>query len=259
MTLSLEQVSVRYGERIALRPTSLRLAPGELVGLVGPNGAGKTSLLKAVAGLLAHRGAVAWNGGALARMKPLERARTIAYLPQTPASHWPMRVADLVALGRMPHRAFGERPRHEDAAAVERALEKCEAADLADRDIDRLSGGERARVLLARALAVGAPVLLVDEPIQSLDPYHQLKIMNVLRRDAEAGTLVVAVLHDVALAARCCTRIVLLHEGVVVDDGEPADVLTRDALEHYYRVEPYLARHDGDLVVLPWRQIDRRR
>jgi len=254
MTLALDGIGVRYGSRTALEPVSLDLPPGELVGLIGPNGAGKSSLLKAIAGLVPHRGTASWRSRPLARMKRLERARTLAYLPQTQAAHWPIRVAELVALGRMPHLAVGQRPGDDDAAAVRWALEQCEALELADRRVDRLSGGERARALLARALAVRAPVLLADEPIQSLDPYHQLKIMAVLRGYASQGTLVVAVLHDLALAARFCTRLVLLSRGRVIGEGRPEDVLTPAALEDGYRVEPFFSRHDGELVVLPWRQ-----
>ncbi|HEX7082047.1 MAG TPA: ABC transporter ATP-binding protein [Gammaproteobacteria bacterium] len=255
MTLVLDRVAVRYGARVALRPTTLELPPG-LVGLVGPNGAGKSSLLKAVAGLLRHDGAVSLNGTSIDSLRARERARTIAYLPQSPAAHWPMRGADLVALGRMPHLGFGERLRHEDVAAIEWALDQCDAAPFAERAVDRLSGGERARVLLARALAVRAPVLLADEPIQSLDPYHQLKIMHVLRDYAAAGRTVVAVLHDVALAARFCSRVVLLDRGGVACEGAPEEVLTTGPLGRHYRIEPYLARHRGAPVVVPWRQLD---
>ena len=256
MTLRLEQVGVRYGDRQALQPTSLALEPGGLVGLVGPNGAGKSSLLKAVAGVVPAAGSVSWRDVPLAGMKPRERARTVAYLPQSPAAHWPMKAADVVALGRLPHgdSSGGQRDVDEAAAA---ALERCDAAGLAGRRIDELSGGERARVLLARALAVEAPVLLVDEPIQSLDPYHQLGIMQVLRGYAGPDTLVVAVLHDLALAARFCARTVLLHDGAVVGDGAPEAVLGAASIERYYRVRPYIGRCDGAAVVVPWTRLDR--
>jgi len=256
MSLRLEEVGVRYGRRSAVTATSLDLPAGALVGLVGPNGAGKSSLLKAVAGLVPHAGAITWRSAPLERMDRLERARTIAYLPQSADVHWPLTAAEVVALGRMPHLGFGERPGARDEEAIAWALERCAARPLATRRVDQLSGGERARVLLARALAVETPVLLVDEPIQSLDPRHQLNIMRVLRDSAERGVLVVAVLHDVALAARFCTRVVLLAEGRVVGDGAPEDVLSADALARWYRVEPYVARHLGEPVVLPWRQID---
>ncbi|MBN1237868.1 MAG: ABC transporter ATP-binding protein [Gammaproteobacteria bacterium] len=256
MTLRLDQVGVRYGDRQALRSMTLELEPGGLVGLVGPNGAGKSSLLKAVAGVVPAAGSVTWRGMPLAGLEPRERARTVAYLPQSPAAHWPMKAADVVALGRLPHRDEGRR--HASAKAAAAALERCDAAGLAERRIDELSGGERARVLLARTLAVEAPVLLVDEPIQSLDPYHQLGIMQVLRGYAGPDTLVVAVLHDLTLAARFCTRTVLLHDGAVVGDGAPETVLAAGPIERYYRVRPYLGRFDGATVVVPWTRLDRR-
>jgi iron complex transport system ATP-binding protein len=254
MTLALEQVGVSYSKRLALRPTSLRIEPKQLLGLIGPNGAGKSSLLKAIAGLVPCSGRVSWNGVPLTRLKPLQRARTVSYLPQAPAAHWPMNSEDIVALGRLPHRAFGQPESAEDRDAIDWAPGRCEATSFVGRSADELSGGEHARVLLARALAVRAPLLLVDEPIQSLDPYHQLQIMNVLRTYAGADTAVVAVLHDVALAARFCTRIVLLHEGEVVADGDPEAVLTVDTFERYYRVHPYVRRHDDQPVIVPWRR-----
>lgn len=255
MTLELEGLEVRYTGRTALESTSLSLRPGELVGLVGPNGAGKSSLLKAAAGVLPAGGEVRWHRTPLTRLGRLERARTVAYLPQSQAAHWPLSARDLVALGRLPHRKFRERPTRDDAAAVDWALGECDAERFAARSVGELSGGERARVLLARALAVRAPVLLVDEPVQSLDPYHQLRVMNVLRRYAAGSALVVAVLHDLALAARFCSRIVLLCTGAVVADGAPSEVLSDEILGRYYRVRPYLATHDGESVVVPWRQL----
>ena len=275
MTLVALDVAVSYGPRVALKPLSVELARGELVALVGPNGAGKTSLLKALAGLLPHSGTVTWSGAAIASLAPRARARAIAYLPQTPALHWPLLARELVALGRLPHRAYGAAPSDADRAAIAWALEQVETADLAERSVDRLSTGERARVLLARALAVCAPVLLVDEPIAMLDPYHQLQVMAILRAyadgsaatdDADApgrdsreprGALVVAVLHDLSLAARFCTRVLLLDGGEVVDDGRPERVLNARALERHYRVEPVVTTHEGEPLILPWRRLQR--
>jgi iron complex transport system ATP-binding protein len=260
MTLAVEGLTVRYGARIALRPTSFTLQPGELVALIGPNGAGKSSLLKALAGLHAHGGSVAWNGSALAALGARQRARTIAYLPQTPALHWPMRVRDLVALGRLPHRAYGTSPSEADRAAIAWGMQETETAAFAERAADRLSAGERARVLLARALAVRAPVLLVDEPIAMLDPYHQLQIMTVLRgytasADGAAPGLVIAVLHDLALAARFCSRVLLIDEGTVVGDSRPEQALSAAAVRRHYRVEPLITSHEGEPVIVPWRRL----
>lgn len=262
MTLAAEQISVRYGERVALQPTSFALVPGELVALIGPNGAGKSTLLKALAGLLPHGGGVTWNGARLADVDARARARIMAYLPQAPVLHWPMLTKDLVALGRLPHRGYGESPTAADDDAVAWAMAETETEAFAERAADRLSSGERARVLLARALAVCAPVLLVDEPIAMLDPYHQLQIMTVLRNYTERAPepggprgLVIAVLHDLALAARFCSRVLLLDGGTVVDDGPPARTLNPSAMRRHYRIEPLITAHDGEPVIVPWRRL----
>ena len=255
MTLVAHDVGVAYGTRVALQPVNVELASGELVALVGPNGAGKTSLLKALAGLLPHAGTVTWSGAALDSLGSRARARLIAYLPQAPSLHWPMTTRDLVGLGRLPHRAFGAAPSEDDRTATAWALEQTETTAFAERTVDRLSSGERARVLLARALAVRAPVLLVDEPIAALDPYHQLQVMATLRAYASDGALVVAVLHDLPLVARFCTRVLLLDAGAVVDDDKPERVLNARALERHYRVEPLVTTHEGEPLILPWRRL----
>jgi iron complex transport system ATP-binding protein len=271
--LEIDGLEVRYGARIAVHPLSVKLVAGELVALVGPNGAGKSSLLKAIAALLPHSGTARWEGAVLGGLDPRARARLVAYLAQTPTLHWPMIARDLVGLGRLPHRGYGSAPTEVDLDAASWALAQTEASTLAERSVERLSVGERARVLLARALAVRAPVLLVDEPIAMLDPYHQLQIMAVLRsyargrpeelqpatqherRDVPRAAVVIAVLHDLALAARFCTRVLLLDDGVVVSDGLPADALSAAALERHYRVEPLVTSHEGEPVIVPWRRI----
>jgi len=267
LTLQIRDLAVRYGARLAVQPISCTLRVGEFVAFVGPNGAGKTSLLKAIAELLPHDGRAEWNGKDLRTLEPHARAQTIAYLPQAPALHWPMLARDLVALGRLPHRAYGAAPTGADRAATAWALEQTETAELADRNVDQLSIGERARVLLARALAVRAPVLLVDEPIAMLDPYHQLQVMTVLRDYAsgsvnadgttgsERGALVIAVLHDLALAVRFCSRVLLLDDGVVVDDDRPELALKATALARHYRVEPFVTTHEGEPLIVPWRRL----
>jgi iron complex transport system ATP-binding protein len=256
MTLRLDELAVRYTDRTALQPCSAELPGATLVGLVGPNGAGKSSLLKAVAGLTSAAGRAAWMDCRLDELEPRARAQTVAYLPQAAASHWQLSVGDLVALGRLPHQRFGAAPSDEDLAAVSAAMQATQVADFATRPVSELSSGERARVLLARALAVRAPVLLVDEPVAALDPYHQLQIMAVLQAYASKGALVIAVMHDLALAARFCTRILLLEKGVLVADGSPAQVLRPATVRRHYRVEPYLARHEEQTVIVPWRTLE---
>jgi iron complex transport system ATP-binding protein len=267
---------VRYGQRVALKPTSFTLERGQLVGLVGPNGAGKSSLLKAIASLAGQPGCVAWDGADLATLAPRRRARIVAYLPQSPAVHWPIRVSELVALGRLPHRAYAAPPSATDAEAVASAMRQTEITGLAERSVDELSVGERARVLLARALAVDAPLLLADEPIAMLDPYHQLQIMGLLREYAGGGadaasqpasgttetgerrgdgSLVVVVLHDLGLAARFCARVLLMDGGFVVADGPPAAVLNAAVVARHYKIEPLISFHDGQPLIVPWRRL----
>ena len=259
MTLAAVNVEVQYEARAAVRPTTFALELGGLVALVGPNGAGKSTLLRALASLVAHRGAVTWRGAVLARLDGRTRARTVAYLPQDPPVHWPLTARELVALGRLPHRAYAAPENAADAAAVTAAMQQTDTLAFAARSVNRLSVGERARVLLARALAVEAPVLLADEPIAMLDPYHQLDVMGALRayaRGTGADTrLVVVVLHDLGLAARFCDRVLLMDDGALVGDGPPEAALGSAAIRAHYRVEPFIARHDGEPLIVPWRPL----
>lgn len=251
MSLSTDGIEVRYGPRVAVQAQPLLLATGELVGLIGPNGAGKTSLLRTLAGLPQADARVRWRERPLPELSSAERARAIAYLPQAAQASWPLGVRELVALGRLPHRRFGERPSGDDAAAVDRALELTGMRDFAGRPIDSLSGGERTRAHLARAFAVEAPVLLVDEPTASLDPYHQLSVMRLLDDYRRAGRLVVAVLHDLNLALQYCSRLLLMDRGTIVRDGAPASVIDEAALARHYRIRAFVAEHEGRRVAVP--------
>jgi iron complex transport system ATP-binding protein len=259
MTLAARNVEVRYEARTAVRPATFAIVPGELVALVGPNGAGKSTLLRALAGLVAHGGTATWRDAPLAQLDGRTRARTVAYLPQDPPVHWPLAAREVVALGRLPHRAYGAGETAADTAAVTAAMRQTDTLGFATRSVDRLSVGERARVLLARALAVEAPVLLVDEPIAMLDPYHQLDVMGTLRSYAAGNgsepRLVIAVLHDLGLAARFCNRVLLMDEGALVGDGPPEATLGAAAIRAHYRVEPFIARHDGEPLIVPWRSL----
>lgn len=253
MSLAGRNVTVLAAGRPIVREADIELRPGEIVGLIGPNGAGKSSLLKAVLGLRARvSGAVLLDGEAFETVPPRERARRVAYLAQEGRVEWRLTARDVVALGRRPHQPSFGGPTRACRGAVARALAAVEAADLADRPVSVLSGGERARVLLARALAVEAPLLLADEPTAALDPYHQLQVMEILKARAERGVGVLVVLHDLGLAARFMDRLVLMSEGAVVAEGAPEAVLDDATLAAVYRVSAVRGSEGGRSWVLPW-------
>ncbi len=249
---------VCLGGRRVLDGVSLEIRTGEMVGLLGPNASGKTTLLRALANLIEPRtGQVLLDGLALAELAPQERARRLAYLEQGASSEWPLPVARLVALGRAPHLGMWGRPTAADAAMVAQALERCEVGHLAERPATALSGGERARVMLARAMATGAPVLLADEPVSHLDPYHQLRIMEVIRRHSDEGGTALVALHDLTLATRFCDRIVLLLDGRIAAEGPPSEILTADCLARVFSIEATLVEQNGTLHVMQHGAIER--
>lgn len=218
--LKIEGLSLSRGRRTVVRDVSLSVMPGELVALVGPNGAGKTSLMQAVCGLIKpESGRIAIDGKALTTLGPRDRARAMAYLPQDGTVAWNLPVIEVVALGAVFLEPDGARGR---AMA---ALEEVEAGALADRGVAELSGGERARVLLARVLASDAGLLLADEPVAGLDPEGQLLVLERLKARAGAGQTVVASLHDLSLAARFADRVIVMDRGEVRADGAPAVAL----------------------------------
>ena len=253
MRIEAEGISVRLGSVDALRGVDFSAGAGEIVGLIGPNGSGKTTLLRALANLRApDRGRVRYSGKSPTELGAAALSQQIAYLAQEGEVHWPMRVEALVALGRLPHRRAFQKSTASDHAATERAILAADIAHFRDRTMNQISGGERMRALLARALAVEAPMLLADEPVAALDPLHQLQVMDLLRRKAAAGDGVVVVLHDLALAARFCDRLVLLDGGRVLAAGDPAAVLTDANLAAAFGVEVVRGERDGAAFVLPW-------
>jgi len=244
VTIRAQELSVRLGRHRAVNGIDLGLEPGQLVGIIGPNGAGKSTLIRAMLGLVKREsGTVLIDGADSARLSRREIARRIAYLPQGQTLHWPLAVERLVALGRMPHLGPLSRLSVEDEAQIDAALARADVLHLKGRIATELSGGERARVLLARALAVGAPALIADEPLAALDPGHQIDVMDLLQSEAQAGSLVVTVLHDLGMAARYCDRLVLMDRGSLVTDGAPLEVLTEANLASVYGIS---ARIDAD-------------
>ena len=257
--LEADQIRVALAGRPVVNGVGLRVAAGQMLALLGPNGAGKTTLLAALAGLRPFQGEIRIQGRSLAHLNRRERARTLAYLPQGQTAHWPLTVRRLVELGRLPHQASWHPPAATDRLAVESVLERTGIAALAERPFDTLSGGERARALLARVLAVEAPLVLADEPVASLDPYHQLRVMELLRDHADTGAAVIVVLHDLTLAARFCDELVLLRDGMLVASGAPQSVLTTHHLTDTYRVTALQGEYESQRYVLPWQRHSRDR
>jgi len=236
--LSLEGLTVLRGGCPVVDAVSLEIGTGEVVGLIGPNGAGKTTLMRGALGLLAASGA-----SSLTALPARDRAKVAAWLPQAREIAWPVTVETLVALGRSPYLAGGRKLSQTDHAAVARALEQMGLTDFAGRDATALSGGEQARVLIARVLAQDTPLIMADEPVAGLDPAHQFSLMRVFSTLASQGKSVLVSMHDLGLAARHCSRLVMIHRGKLMADGAPRDVLREDLLRDVFQVS---GRWDGD-------------
>ncbi len=251
--LEAEDIALRLGDRRVLDGVDLRVERGEVVGLLGPNGAGKTTLLRVMTGALApDRGAVRLEGRALAEIGRRALARSMAVVPQDTGVPFPFTAGELVLMGRAPHQGrFGL----DGPADVERALQSLERlglAELADRSVLELSGGERQLVLFARALAQEPRWLLLDEPTAFLDLRHRIDVLGAVRQLARDGCGAIVVSHDLGLSARVCDRIVMLAAGRIVAEGPPRDVMRSDVLRSAYGIEAdILEAPEGGRVVVP--------
>ena len=254
--ITAQALNVTLAGRLVLSDISLTLSTGHLVALVGPNGAGKTTLLRALAGLVTSEGQIHVLGEPLSSLSLGERARRFAYLPQGHLVHWPLPAGDIVALGRYPHGATDPaRLSAKDTDAVLHAMQAADVVQFIDRRVTELSGGERSRVALARVLAVEAPVILADEPTSSLDPRHQLDVMQTLRAAADKGALVIVVTHDLAMAARFSDTILVLSEGRLVAQGRPEEALSEQVMGEVFRVSAYRAEYQREMVIMPWAEM----
>lgn len=254
-SIELLDVSVRYGKREVVRSFSDTVRSGEWLGLIGPNGAGKSSLLKAVVGVADSTGDVIVDGSSMSLRSRSRRAALVAYVPQDPLMPADMTGFEYALLGRAPYVGyFGSESRH-DRAMVTDVLDRLELGDFAGRRLGQLSGGEKQRLVIARALATEAPILLLDEPTSALDIGHQqqaLELVARLRRDH--GLTVISAMHDLTLAGLYSDRLTLLHEGVVVASGAPGDVLRAETLAEFYGVRVSVrSEPDGTIVVIPRR------
>ena len=253
--LTLQSVAVDLGQRRILTDITATFAPGECVAIMGPNGSGKSTLMRAAAGLIGTAaGTLTLLDKPISAWRREDLGRTIAYLPQGGEVHWPLTVRNIVSLGRIPHVHRFARQTRADEEAITRAMQACDVAHLADRPATALSGGERARALLARALASEAKIILADEPFAQLDPSHQLHAMEVLKAASEAGALVIVVLHDLSIAARHASRVLLLSDGHLTADGPPTTTLISETLRQTFGIDAFIGDHAGAPVILPLRR-----
>lgn len=249
--ITVEGLTASLGRKLVLKDVGFSAKSGEVIGVLGPNGAGKSTLLKSILKLARSTGSVRVDNRSIHDYSAQEFARAIAYLPQDRDVAWPMSVASVVELGRLPYRTAMSLPTEQDAEAVQRAMEAVDVVGLEGRRISELSGGERARVLMARALAQSAPVLLADEPTSGLDPAHQISLLSLFRKLAGEGLLIILTLHELHFAARWCDRIILLEEGRLVADGPPSEVLSEARINSVYGCDVRIIEDSSGPIIVP--------
>ena len=237
--LSFSDVAVGYGNRPVLKNVTFQIEKGEYVALIGSNGTGKSTLIKCVSGLLPlESGRVEICGRDLKRLKSRERAQMVAVVPQSYYVDYDFTVEDIVMMGRNPYIDFRHRESEEDRAIAKRAMEMTNTEIFLDRYYNELSGGERQRVILARAIAQQPQIILLDEPTSALDLHHQIEVMELIRQLNEKENItVMAVLHDINLASRFCSRIVILKDGKIKADGTPQEIICREEMESLYQMK----------------------
>jgi iron complex transport system ATP-binding protein len=256
-TIAIRDLAVDLDGTAILHGVSCEVGAGGWLGLIGPNGAGKTTLLRAVAGLLPYRGEVLLDGAGTRSLSGRDRARLIAYMPQEPVLPPDMAVAEYVLLGRTPYVRFLGGPGSSDREAAARAADRLGVDRFAGRRLASLSGGERKRVVLARALAQEPKVLLLDEPTASLDIGHQQQVLDLvdeLRRTE--GLTVLSTLHDLTSAGQYAGQLVLLHEGQIEATGTAAEVLTTERIGRVYAAHVSVITGADGTVVTPLRDRD---
>lgn len=259
MLLDSKNLSLSLGNKSVVEQMNINVSAGEFVGLIGPNGAGKSSLLRMLAGLIKPKtgeiNLVLKNTHTPMEKVPAQvRARFMAYLAQHEAPAWPLSVKNLVALGRSPWNS-AVNTSADDEAAINNALVMTDVLSLAERPVTELSGGELQRALLARVFAGNPKLIVADEPIAALDVYHQLHIMELLQSHAQQGGAIIAALHDLSLAARFCTRLVLIDHGKLVAEGEPIKVLTPENLAQVYGISAHVDCREDGVVIIPIKRV----
>lgn len=238
--ISIQHLGV--GQR--LMDINLNLKAGEMLGVIGANGAGKSTLLHCLAGIQDHQGEIHLAGTAIRTIPERQRAQQLGFLPQSSSSAWALTVRDVISLGRLP---WGD----DNADAIARAAAAAGVDAWLDRQVDQLSGGQQARVWLARVLAGQPRVILADEPVASLDLFQQQNVLRLLRRYAQSGRAVMLSVHDLSLAARYCDRLCLLHEGQLLALGTPAEVLTSAHLQQAFQIDAHIDLDSDPPIIIP--------
>lgn len=253
MRLQADNLSFGFPEHPVGRDVSLSIDPGEVLCLLGPNGSGKTTLFRTLLGLLPPQGGrVCLGGEDIGHLRRGEIARRIAYVPQALAAVFPYRAIDIVLMGRTAHRGLFSGPTSEDVTIARRALDDLRIGALAERDVARLSGGQRQLVIVARALAQAAPLIVMDEPTASLDFGNQVTVLAEVQRLARRGKGVILSTHDPDQAFAVATHVALMNHGEIVASGAPADVLTVANLKGVYGVDVSVERlSEGQMVCAP--------
>ena len=243
--LEFQNISVSYGEKPVLSDFSAVLEPGEFVGLIGANGAGKSTLIKCVSGLLPLSGGrILLDGTDNSLLKPISRARRVAVVPQNFHVEFDFTAEDIVSMGRNPYARERRKNLGEEKKIVRSAMERTAVWELGDRLFSQLSGGERQRVIIARAIAQQPAIILLDEPTSALDLSHQIEVMELIRELSQKEKLtIVAVLHDINLAARYCRRLIMLQKGRVLADGAPQEVILKTNLDQIYNMKVMVRPH----------------
>ncbi len=253
--VEVREVSVTLGRAAVVREVSATIQRGEWVALIGPNGAGKTTILRALAGLVSFAGSILFEGRTVFSSTRRQIARQIALVPQQPQTPPELTVAEYVLLGRTPHIGYLATEARSDRLAAEQAIARLALRPFAERALGSLSGGELQRVVLARALAQEAPILLLDEPTSGLDLGRQqqaLELVDSLRRDGELT--VISAMHDLSLAGQYADRLLLLDQGQVVADGAAREVLSEESIAVYYGANVRVIQENGSVFVLPRRE-----
>jgi len=237
LRIQVKELRILRKQTVIVDRISFDVKAGEVLGLIGPNGAGKSTVLAAMAGIdTPNGGSILVDNQNITMLSASERAQRLGWIEQLGTVHWPLSVERLIMLGRIPHLPPWSRPTDIDRAAVEDAIVRADCVGIRYRQVPSLSGGERARVLLARALAAEPTILFADEPVSSLDLSHQLQTMQLLHDYASKPCAVVVVMHDLSLAARYCDRLALMHEGKLIAIGNPATVLSDKNIGDVYGV-----------------------